>query len=427
MPKLAKPLTDTQIKRVKARATPMKLYDGNGLYLEVLPSGARLWRFRFRQANGKESSITFGPYPELSLAEARSKRIEARRVLLAGSDPVQQREEMRREKAAAVGYTFRNIATEWHGVKLKSWSTDYAKNVLHRLDTDIFPDIGRIPIGEVTHRDLIKVFRKIEARGAHEIAKRNKAVCAQIFSYAIQVGAATRNPVVDMRDVLQVVSPGNFPAISSDELPAFLSALRNNEACMHPVTRIGLRLLMLVFVRTSELIETPWSEIVPGSADWTIPWCRMKMGKRRLNPIKKDHLVPLSRQALALIEELRRHTGGSTYLFTNVRDHSRPMSNNAFLKALERMGYKGDMSGHGFRALAMSTIKERLGYRHEVIDRQLAHVTADKIAKAYDRAEFVDERREMMHAWADFLDSVEAGSRSTARLADSLSTHTTPS
>lgn len=174
---------------------------------------------------------------------------------------------------------------------------------------------------------------------------------------------------------------------------------------MQPITRIGLRLLMLLFLRTSELIETPWAEIEEGRPDWTIPWQRMKMGKRRLNPIKKDHFVPLSRQSLALLADLRLITGGGRYLFPNMRDPQRPMSNNAFLKAMERMGYKGDMSGHGFRALAMSTIKERLRYRHEVVDRQLAHVQGNKIARAYDRAEFIEERRLMMQEWADYIDS----------------------
>jgi integrase len=409
MPKLAKPLSDTQIRRAKAGAKPLKLYDGYGLYLEVLPIGSRFWRFRYRQANGKESSITFGPYPELSLADARLKRSEARRLLLDGTDPGRHRDEARRQSAEALAHTFRQLAIEWHSLKTKSWSPAYAKNVLHRLETDIFPDIGKIPIALVSHRDIINALRKIESRGAHEIAKRDKAVCAQIFSYAIQVGAATRNPVADMKDVLQAVSPGNFPAISSDALPEFLKALEHNEACMHPTTRIGLRLLMLLFVRTSELTETPWSEIEPGRADWTIPWQRMKLGKRRLNPIKKDHFVPLSRQALELLGQLRALTGGGRFLFPNMRDYNRPMSNNAFLKALERMGYKGDMSGHGFRALAMSTIKERLGYRHEVVDRQLAHVQKDKVARAYDRAEFIDERREMMQDWADYIDSLCSG------------------
>jgi integrase len=406
MPKLAKPLSDAQIKRAKAGPKVAKLFDGHGLYLEVQPSGAKFWRFRYRQANGKETTIAFGPYPEVSLADARNKRTEARRILLEGGDPLQQREQARRESVRATEYTFRKVAAEWHNVKQKSWSPDYAHNVLHRLEMDIFPDLGRLPIDEVTHRDLIDVFRKIEGRGAHEIAKRNKAVCSQIFSYAIQTGVASRNPVADMKDVLQVVSPSNFPAISQDELPRFLEALRSNEACMQPVTRIWLRLLMLVFVRTSELIETPWSEIEEGRAEWIIPWHRMKLGRRALNPIKKDHFVPLSRQALGLLQELRAITGKGKYLFPNMRDRNRPMSNNAFLKAIERMGYKGDMSGHGFRALAMSTIKEKLGYRHEVVDRQLAHVQKDKIARAYDRADFIDERRVMMQAWADYIDSV---------------------
>lgn len=408
MPKLAKPLSDAQVKRAKAEAKLVKLFDGHGLYLEIQPTGGKFWRFRYRQSNGKETTITFGPYPEVSLAEAREKRTEARRWLLEGQDPGQQRDQARRESARASENTFRKIATEWHELKQTSWTPAYAQNVLHRLETDVFPDIGRIPIDEVKHRDLIEVFRKIEARGAHEIAKRNKAVCRQIFSYAIQTGVTRQNIVRDMTDILRPVSPSNFPAISTDELPRFLQALRSNEACMQPVTRIGLRLLMLVFVRTSELIETPWSEIEEGRPDWTIPWHRMKLGRRRLNPVKKDHFVPLSRQALSLLAELRAITGGGKYLFPNLHDRTRPMSNNAFLKAIERMGYKGDMSGHGFRALAMSTIKEKLGYRHEVVDRQLAHVHRDKIAKAYDRAEFLDERRVMMQAWADYIDDVSA-------------------
>lgn len=169
---------------------------------------------------------------------------------------------------------------EWLELKQKSWAPDYAANVRRRLEMDVFPDIGRLPIDEVTHRDPIDVFRKTEARGAHDIAKRNKAVSRQIFSYAIQTGAATRNLLIDMNDVLQPVSTSNFPAIATDELPRFLEALRSNGACMQPITRIGLRLLTLVFVRTSELIETPWGEIEEGRADWTIPWCRMKLGRR---------------------------------------------------------------------------------------------------------------------------------------------------
>lgn len=406
MPKLANPITDLQIKRTKPGAKIRKLADGGGLYLEILPNGSRFWRFRFRQATGKENLLSFGPYPEVSLASARERRDAARRLLLEGTDPGAHRDQRRQVAKAAANSTFEKVAREWHALKMSSWTPDYGNNVLHRLECDVFPSIGATAIDEVAHRPIIDMLRKIEARGAHEIAKREKAVCAQIFSFAIQSGIATRNPIADMRDVLQSVTPGNFPAINADDLPDFLLVLRRNEACMHPTTRIGLRLLMLVFVRTSELIETPWTEIDPDAEEWTIPWYRMKLGRRRLNPIKKDHFVPLASQTRQLLAELRQITGGGKYMLPNLRDHTRPMSNNAFLKALERMGYKGDMSGHGFRALAMSTIKERLGYRHEVVDRQLAHVHTDKVARAYDRAEFIDERREMMQAWADYLDKI---------------------
>jgi hypothetical protein len=210
MPRLAKPLSDAQVRRAKADTKLVKLFDGHGLYLEVQPTGSKFWRFRYHQASGKETTMTFVPYLEISLADARDKRTEARRVLLKGGDPQQHREQTRRESMQATEWTFRRIATEWHASKQKSWSPAYADNVQHRLELDIFPDLGRLPIDGITHRELIDVFRKIESRGAHEIAKRNKAVCAQIFSYAIQSGVATRNPIVDMRDVLQVVSPCNF-------------------------------------------------------------------------------------------------------------------------------------------------------------------------------------------------------------------------
>ena len=408
MPRIAKPLTDLAIKRAKSVATPRRLFDGYGLYIEILPSGGKFWRFRYR-SGGKENTITFGPYPIVTLSEARARRTDARRLLSEDIDPLKQRESEKRAALAAINNTFEMLAREWHKVKSKSWTDAYASNVLTRLEQDIFPEVGKIPIDQITHRQIIDTLRKIEHRGAHEIAKRQKAICSQIFSYAIQSGVATRNLVVDMHDILERVSTGNFAAIGADELPAFLGSMQRNEACMNPATRIGMRLMLLTFVRTSELIEAPWSEFVEGRDTWIIPWSRMKMGKRRLNPMKKDHVVPLSRQALALLAEMRQISGRGTYVFPNLWDHSRPMSNGAILKALERMGYKGRMTGHGFRALAMSTIKERLGVRHEVVDRQLAHVQKDKVSRAYDRAEFLEERREMMQAWADYLDSLAPG------------------
>lgn len=237
---------------------------------------------------------------------------------------------------------------------------------------------------------------------------------SQIFSYAIQCGLTDRNLVVDMKDVLKTRKASHFAAIDADDLPTFLGVIQRNEARMFQPTRIALRLMLLVFVRTSELIETPWSEIDLEKGEWFIPWQRMKRGKLTVNPDMTNHHVCLSRQALALLRELHALTGRSNHLFPNQRDPKKPISNNTILAVLERMGYKGRMTGHGFRALAMSTIKERLGYRHEVVDRQLAHALKDKIASAYDRAQFLQERRRMMQDWADYLDAVENGNLSQA-------------
>lgn len=416
MPKRVVPLTDTQIKNAKPKDKPYKLTDGGGMYLEVKPTGAKLWRMKYQQANGKENRLSFGPYPETTLAEAREKRNAARKLLRAGIDPARQRDDRKRIAAEKAEHTFEKVAREWHQNKIATWSERTAKNTLHRLEVDIFPAIGRMPIDEIRHKELIAALRKIESRGAHEVAHRLKATCSHVFSYAIQSGLAERNPAADLKDVLKPVAPGHFAAIGADDMPAFLDTLNRNEARMFMPTRIALRLMMLVFVRTSELIETPWSEIDLEKGEWIIPWQRMKRGKLTVNPDKTNHHVCLSTQALALLRELHTLTGGGKFLFPNQRDHSKPMSNNAILKALERMGYKGEMTGHGFRALAMSTIKERLGYRHEVVDRQLAHAPRDKVASAYDRAQFLAERRVMMQQWADYLDAIASKIAVTAKL-----------
>ena len=409
MPKIIAPLTDARVRNAKPREKLYKLFDGDGLYIEVTPSGSRIWRFKFRQANGKDNLLTFGPYPEITLQHAREKRLENRRLILQGIDPGKHRDDAKRRLKERAANTFEKVAREWHANKVPTWSERTAKNVLQRLEADIFPPIGRRPIDELKHLDVIAALRKIEERGASEIAHRQKAVCASIFSYAIQCGFTESNLVTDMKDVLKTVRAGHFAAINADELPQFLAILDRNEARMFAPTRIALRLMLLCFVRTSELIETPWSEIDLERGEWIIPWQRMKRGKLTVNPDMTNHHVCLSRQALELLRELHAITGRSKYLFPNQRDHEKPISNNTILVALGRMGYKGKMTGHGFRALAMSTIKERLGYRHEVVDRQLAHAPKDKVASAYDRAQFLSERRKMMQEWADYLEAVAHG------------------
>jgi integrase len=411
MPKIIAPLTEMQVRKAKPHEKAYRLFDGGGLYLEVTPKGSRIWRMKFRQANGSENVLTFGPYPEITLQNAREKRLEARRLILQGVDPAKLRDATKRRAAEEAANTFEKIAREWYANKVPTWSERTSKNMIQRLEADIFPQIGKLPIAELKHRDVIAALRKIEQRGAAEIAHRMKAVCAQIFSYAIQCGLTDRNLVVDMKDVLKTRRASHFAAIDTDELPTFLGVLERNEARMFLPTRIALRLMLLVFVRTSELIETPWSEINLEKGEWIIPWQRMKRGKLTVNPDMTDHHVCLSRQACQLLRELHAITGSGTYLFPNQRDHHKPISNNTLLVVLERMGYKGRMTGHGFRALAMSTIKERLGYRHEVVDRQLAHAPKDKVTSAYDRAQFLAERRRMMQDWADYIDSVGVAER----------------
>lgn len=409
MPKLAAPLIDTQVRNAKGREKTYKLSDGGGMYLEVMPTGLRVWRMNYIQANGKKNRLTFGAYPEVSLQEARQRRAEARKQINNDIDPSQDKKDKDRIKGEIAAQTFEKLAREWHANKLPTWHETTAKDTLRRLEIDVFPHIGAMPISAITHQHMIAALRKIETRGAHEVAHRVKATCARVFSYANQQGIENKNPAQDLKDVLKPVKAGHFAAITSDELPAFLAAMKQNDARLFKPTRIVIRLMMLIFVRTSELITTPWSEINLETGEWIIPWRRMKRGKLAVNPDTTDHHVCLSRQALELLRELHTLTGGNQYLFPNQRDHEKPMSNGAILMALKRMGYQNKMTGHGFRALAMSTIKEKLGYRHEVVDRQLAHAQKDKIASAYDRATFLAERKKMMQEWADYLDAIEQG------------------
>jgi integrase len=406
MPKLAIPLTDIQARNAKPKEKPYKLADGGGMYLEVMPSGSRTWRMNYVQASGKKNRLTFGSYPETTLVEARAKRAAARKLLNDGLDPAKARDDKNRLAVEKASHTFEKLAREWHSNKLSAWHETTAKDTLRRLELDIFPEIGSIPIAEITHKQIISALRKIESRGAAEVAHRVKATCARVFSYAIQSGITDRNLAADLTDVLKPVQAGHFAAITTDELPAFLIAMDQNDARLFKPTRIAIRLMMLIFVRTSELITTPWSEIDLATGEWVIPWHRMKRGKLTVNPDKTNHHVCLSSQALELLRDLHAMTGGNIYLFPNQRDHGKPMSNGAILMALKRMGYQNKMTGHGFRALAMSTIKERLGYRHEVVDRQLAHAQKDKVASAYDRAQFLVERKVMMQDWANYLDTI---------------------
>ena len=417
MPKIIPPLADKTIKNAKAKEKPYKLADGGGLYLEVMPSGAKLWRMKFKQANGKESRLAFGAYDTVSLADARGKRDAARKQLAAGIDPGQAKRIEQQQKATVAANTFEAVAREWHANKRDTWQPRTAANIIHRLEVDIFPLLGRHPIAQIKAPLVLDVLRQIEKRGALDMAKRQGQVCGQIFRYAIASGKADTDPLPSLRGALKPSTSGHHAAITPADLPDFLRAFKKIEGRMFVPTRVMFRLMMMTFVRTSELTETPWSEIDLVNESWVIDWHRMKMGKKKVNPRKVNHHVFLPRQGWDLLRELHAITGGNTYLFPNMRDHTKPATNFGILAALKRMGYAGKMTGHGFRSLAMGVIKERLGYRHEVVDRQLSHASGDTYGEAYDRAMFLDERKVMMQQYADYLDTAASGKVITGRFA----------
>ena len=393
------PLTDASCKNAKPKEKPYKLADGFGMYLEVRPTGARYWRMKYRHA-GKEKRLAFGVYPEVSLLEARKKRDAARRLLDIGTDPGQAKRIKKRQDAVNNENTFEAVARQWHAKMVDAWTPRHADNVLHRLEVDIFPLLGKRPIADIDAPEILDTLQQVENRGAREIAKRLGQNCGQIYRYAIVTGRAKYNPAADLKGALKPVIEGHYAALTAKELPEFIRTLDRNEARLFPLTRLAIRLMMLTFVRTGELINARWEEFDIDGGEWVIPGERMKM--------RKEHIVPLSSQAIAVLREIQVF-GAGELVFPNQTNPKKGMSNNTILYALGRLGYKGRMTGHGFRALAMSTIKEKLGYRHEVVDRQLAHAHKNKVDKAYDRAQFLEERKIMMQQWADYLDNIASG------------------
>ena len=391
------PLTDTKCRNAKPKKKPYKLADGHGLYLEVTPKGGKYWRMKYRYA-AKEKRMAFGVYPEVSLAEAREARAEARKLLAQGKDPSFFKHEQKRLIALNAQNTFEAVAIEWHEHNKERWSDNHMRTVMRRLKRDVFPSIGHLPIRDITAPALLGVIRDIEKRGAHEIARRALQISGQVFMHAIITGKADKNPTKDLERALKPVKRGHYAAMEINELPDFMRKLHSNDGRLFPQTRLAMEMLLLTFVRTSELIKAKWGEFDFEDKVWVIPAERMKM--------RESHIVPLSEQTIAILKQLEHLNHRREYVFPSQRNPQNHMSNNAILVALKNMGYKGKHTGHGFRALAMSTIKERLDYRHEVIDRQLAHAHKNQVDAAYDRAKFLVERKEMMQKWADYLDGL---------------------
>ena len=392
-------LTDTRIKTAKPREKVYKLTDERGLHLSVYPNGSKLWHLRYR-IEGKERTASLGKYPEVSLAEAREKRDQMRKLVANGIDPVQSQKADKEAKKLAQTNSFEAVARIWFEGWKAARSPRHAEYVIRRLEADVFPVVGSRAVSEIQAPELVKMMKAIQRRGALDIAKRCYQMTGQVFRYAIAHGIAERNPAGDIKpsDILPSRLKTNYARVDTKELPALLRAIEAYRGT--PVTRLAIKLLSLTFVRTSELIGARWDEFDLQAGQWRIPAERMKM--------RTEHIVPLSLQAMQILQILHGVTGHSKLLFPGERIHNKPMSNNTILKALERMGYKGRMTGHGFRGLA-STILHEQGFDHAHIELQLAHQERNAVSAAYNHATYLKQRAKMMQWWGDYLDHLLRG------------------
>jgi integrase len=388
-------LSDAKARNAKARTKPYKIADGEGLFLLVTPAGGKYWRLKYYLA-GKEKLLALGVYPEVSLSDARERRMQARKVLALGNDPAGAKREAKRLVIEKQNNTFEVVAREWHENRLSKWTPKHAKKILKRLETHVFNRIGKRPIADITPTELLSVLRKIEERGG-EIAHRLLQVCGQVFTYAVITQRTTSNPALSLRGALQPVVKRNHAYIKPNEISEYLGKLEAYDGALQ--TKLAMKFLLLTFVRTGELRGAKWSEIDWDNSEWRIPAERMKM--------KETHIVPLSRQAKAILKELQPITGQWQYVFPNQQKPSGQMSENTILYALYRMGYHSRATGHGFRSTASTVLNEN-GFPPDVIERQLAHGERDQVRAAYNHAQYLPERRKMMQWWGDYLDKAAA-------------------
>lgn len=389
------PLTDVKIRNTKPGPKPAKLADGGGLYLEVRPTGAKLWRFRYRIA-GKENLFAIGEYPSIGLAEARAEHGKARALVKQGVHPSHNRQAERLSSQVANANTFEAVAREWISKKSPRWTAYYLRQVTRFLESDVFPHVGKLPIRNVTSAHLLEVIRRIEARGAVTVALLVRQWSSAIFRYAVATLRADGDPAAALKGAIHRPKVEHHKPLSREQIVGFKEALERYGG--YRTTVIALQLMLLTFVRTVELRKAEWSEFDLEHAEWRIPAERMKM--------REPHIVPLSRPAVDLLLELRTYTGGRGFLFPNYRSPKECMTATTLNRALERMGLNGKdsigFSAHGFRATA-STLLNEMGYRPDVIERQLAHAERDKVRASYNQAEYMEERTAMMQEWADFL------------------------
>ena len=392
-------LTAVQVKQAKPKGKAYKLFDEKGLYLLVNPNGSKYWRHKFR-FGGKEKVLALGVFPEVSLAEAREGRDEARRDLRNGIDPSQKRRSEKLAAAHAGGSDFSSIAREWFETRLADKSESHRSRAWGILSKNLFPKIGHRPVGDIDAQELLLALRAIESRGAIDLAHRARATAGQVFRYAIATGRASRDPSSDLRGALKSRNPKHFAAITDPkELGKLLIAIDSYSG--GPVVKTALKLSALLFQRPGEIRSMRWEDINWDEYRWEIPGSKMKSGR--------DHIVPLPTQALELLAELQRVTGRTEFVFPSERSTKRPLSENGVRVALRTMGYSNEqMTAHGFRATARTLLDEVLGYRVDYIEHQLAHAVKDATGRAYNRTSHLKERATMVQEWADYLDNLKA-------------------
>ncbi len=398
MPKRITSLSEIQVRTAKPQKKQITLFDGGGLYLLVTPTGGKLWRFKYR-FESKQKLLSMGSYPEISLADARQRRDEARKQVEHGIDPGAVRKAQKQAETEEKE-TFEVIAREWHNKFSSQWTPGHAATIMSRLERDLFPWIGNRPMMEIKPPELLAALRRVESRGALESAHRIRTIAGQVFRYAVATGRAERQPAADLKGTLPQPTEKHHAAITDPkEVAPLLRAIDGYTG--HFVVKCALRIAPLVFVRPGELRHAEWSEIDLDEAVWNIPAEKMKM--------KQPHMVPLCSQAVEILTELKELTGASKYVFPSGRSFARPMSNNAINAALRRMGYsKDEMTGHGFRAMARTILDEILHVRPDFIEHQLAHAVRDPNGRAYNRTAHLEERRKMMQKWADYVDGLMA-------------------
>lgn len=391
-------LSVKEIENAKPSNKAVRLFDGGGLYLEVAPSGGKWWRLKYRYG-GKEKRLSLGVYPDVPLKQARISRDNARALLAAGTDPGVQRKAERQSKAQAGSNTFEALAREWMATRGNEWSPSYAKKTECCLKRHAFRGIGSKPITEVTAPDLLALLRIIESKGTVDMAHRIQQHCGAVFRFAIATGRADYDPVPSLIGALSTVKQVHFAAlIEPSEFAELLRAIDSYRGDL--TTKSAMQLLALAFQRTKEVRFAEWAHFDIDAALWRIPADVMKM--------REAHIVPLSKQAIYVLETLKPLTGSGRFLFPSATSRERPISENTVLYALARMGYKGRMTGHGFRSVASTLLNEQ-GFRPDIIERQLAHSEKNAVRAAYNRAEYLPERKIMMQKWADYLDTLKAG------------------